>query len=295
MIDSIESFTPRRGLCACALGALGLLSLGLPSSAAATEILAWDRTPLAIDLPVGKERLVTLERNVSVGLPGAIAKPEVLRVQSTGGVLYLKANQAFDTQRVQLRDEATGELILVDLTAKAQASDEPIKVVVPQADDGSDAAEEEAVSEAEAEKTPVYPAPLPVVLTRYAAQSLYAPLRAIEPVEGVQRVAMRLPATLDLLPALPVLAEPIAAWSLGGFQATAVRLRNRDPQRSFELDPRYLQGSLAAATFMHTTLGPKGRLDDSTTVIVVTRGPLVERLLLPRPQPTVDPVRDEGV
>lgn len=247
----------------------------------AVELMEWDRTPLVIDLPVGQERLVVLNRNVSVGLPVTIAHDDILRVQSTGGVLYFKAHEAFDTERVQLKDESTGEIILVDLTAKADASAEQIQVISA-----------EKVAEADASERPEpaaeQRAPLPVVLTRYVAQSLYSPLRVIEPVSGINRVAMRLPGSVEtLLPALPVEARPIAAWTLEGLHATAIELRNQDPDRSFELDPRYLHGALMAATFMHPTIGPRGHLDDTTTIIIVTRGPLAEHLQLPRFQPTV--------
>jgi len=247
----------------------------------AVELMEWDRTPLVIDLPVGQERLVVLNRNVSVGLPVTIAHDDILRVQSTGGVLYFKAHEAFDTERVQLKDESTGEIILVDLTAKADASAEQIQVISA-----------EKVAEADASERPEpaaeQRAPLSVVLTRYVAQSLYSPLRVIEPVPGINRVAMRLPGSVEtLLPALPVEARPIAAWTLEGLHATAIELRNQDPDRSFELDPRYLHGALMAATFMHPTIGPRGHLDDTTTIIIVTRGPLAEHLQLPRFQPTV--------
>lgn len=274
---------------------LALALISITHTATAVELMEWNRAPLVIDLPLGQERLITLDRNVSVGLPGAIAKPDILRVQSAGGVLYLKADKAFDTQRVQLRDEATGELILVDLTAKSEASNEPIKVVVAGTSDVQANPDSTELTEATEPIKPSYADPLPVVLTRYAAQSLYAPLRTLEPIEGINRVAMRLPTTLEtLIPALPVRAEPVAAWSLDGLQATAIRIHNRDPQRSFELDPRYLQGHLLAATFVHTTLGPKGQLDDNTTVILVTQGSLAERLSLPRIQRRVDALAIDG-
>lgn len=276
--------------CLFQFASMGAVLLTMSISIGAVEVMEWDRTPLMIDLPVGKERLIVLDRNVSVGLPATVARDEVLRVQSTGGVLYLKAHSSFDTQRVQLRDEATGDIILVDLTASENASDEQIKVVSPSR---MIAAPEPAMTE----PAPADKPPLPVLLTRYAAQSLYAPVRVIETVPGLNRVAMRLPASLPaLLPALPIEARPIAAWSMEGWHVTAIRLRNLDTARSFELDPRYLQGALTAATFVHPTLGPRGQEDDTTTVIVVTRGALVEQLLHPRIQPSTRglAIRDGG-
>ncbi|WP_342594205.1 TIGR03749 family integrating conjugative element protein [Salinicola lusitanus] len=259
------------GLC------VSLLSVAL--QAHAVEILHWDRKPLDVDLPVGTERVIVLDRNVRVGLPRDIADPDTLRVQSAGGAIYLKANQAFDTQRVRLQDVETNEVVLFDLTAKEDgASDEDIQVVFPEDNPGDSTASASAQSDdeggdhdragASAGGTPV-----PVVLTRFAAQSLYAPSRTIEPVKGLNRVAMQLPDSMpSLLPSLPVTATPVAAWKLDGWTVTAVKLSNRDPSRAFELDPRWLQGDLYSATFMHPSLGRRGSVEDTTTVFIVTNG-----------------------
>ena len=237
----------------------------------AVELLHWDRKPLPVDLAVGHERVITLDRNVRIGLPHDIASPDILRVQSAGGAIYLRANKPFDTQRVRIQDVETNEVVLFDLTAKKQGvSDEEVKVVFS-SEKGAGTDKSSALSKwADA---PSRTTPVPVVLTRYAAQSLYAPSRTIESVPGVARVAMRLPGQMpSLLPVLPVTATPIAAWKLDGWVVTAVKLSNRDPARAFELDPRWLQGNLYSATFMHPTLDRRGSVRDTTTAFIVTRG-----------------------
>lgn len=266
-----------------------LLALLVATQAQAVEILHWDRKPLPIDLPVGSERVIVLDRNVRVGLPREIASADTLRVQSAGGAIYLKANKPFDTQRVRIQDVETNEVVLFDLTAKESgASDEEIQVVFPDGEsaDASDSASAASSSSGKADRQAGEGAqahtPVPVVLTRHAAQSLYAPTRTLEPVQGINRLAMRLPERMpSLLPALPVTATPIAAWKLNGWVVTAVRLSNRDPSRAFELDPRWLQGDLYSATFMHPTLGQRGSVRDTTTAFIVTRGqPLAQALPL---------------
>ncbi|OBX34908.1 hypothetical protein A8U91_03971 [Halomonas elongata] len=108
----------------------------------------------------------------------------MLRVQSTGGVLYLKANEAFDTQRVQLKDAESGELLLVDLTATEDASHEDIKVVdAESSDDAETSGSPKDGSEGDTDE-PEVRSPVPVTLIRHAAQSLYAPLRTVEAVPG---------------------------------------------------------------------------------------------------------------
>lgn len=245
----------------------------MATQAQAVELLHWERKPLPIDLAVGHERVITLDRNVRVGLPHDIASADVLRVQSAGGAIYLKANKPFDTQRVRIQDVETNEVVLFDLTAKTKGvSDEEIKVVFPNANAKGDDAGQSSGSSKQANAAS-RTTPIPVVLTRYAAQSLYAPSRTLEPVPGVARVAMRLPGQMpSLLPSLPVTATPIAAWKLDGWVVTAVKLSNCDPARAFELDPRWLQGSLYSATFMHPTLDRRGSVRDTTTAFIVTRG-----------------------
>lgn len=237
----------------------------------AVELLHWERKPLPVDLAVGHERVIMLDRNVRIGLPHDIASPDILRVQSAGGAIYLRANKPFDTQRVRIQDVETNEVVLFDLTAKKQGgSDEEVKVVFS-SEKGAGTDKSSALSKCA--DAPSRTTPVPVVLTRYAAQSLYAPSRTIEPVPGVACVAMRLPGQMpSLLPVLPVTATPIAAWKLDGWVVTAVKLTNRDPIRAFELDPRWLQGNLYSATFMHPTLDRRGSVRDTTTAFIVTRG-----------------------
>lgn len=237
----------------------------------AVDIMHWERVPLKVELPVGTERVMVLDRNVRVGLPQVIADPKILRVQSAGGALYLKALEAFDTQRVQLQDVETQEVILIDLSAREGVSDEQIRVVF-EANTGEKSSDADASKQTDSRQAAG--TPLPVLMTRYAAQSLYAPERLIEPVPGVHRVPMRLPEQIpSLLPALPVSLMPIAAWKgSNGWIVTAVKVTNQDPQRRFSLDPRLLQGRLYSATFMHSTIGPQGSVEDTTTVFIVTRG-----------------------
>lgn len=274
-----------------------LASAVLAGDALAVEVMHWERRPLAIPLPVDEERIVTLDRNVRVGLPPALADPEVLRVQSAGGVLYLKAFEAFETQRVRVQDVESGDVLLLDLSAREGASSEEILVVDSReasparasasrspsgSTSGSSGAQASEASRPSAQASGRATAtPVPVLLTRHAAQSLYAPQRTIEPLRGVSRVPMRLPESLStLLPSLPVSATPLGAWRLDGWTVTAVKLENNDRRRAFELDPRWLQGEFYSATFMHPYLAPRGSVEDTTTVFLVTRRGGLDRALI---------------
>lgn len=242
--------------------------------ASAEILMQWQRTPLAIDLNVEQERIIFVERNVKIGYPLSLSGK--LRIQNAGGTLYLKPTQAFPETRLQLQDMQNGEIILLDVEAKANKDKlEPIKLVYEpkQATDsttfGDIEQENQPLSDVAQPKSSL---PTPAALTRYAAQSLYAPLRTVEPLDGVQSVHHRLPTNITtLLPGLPVKATPLAAWQLGDYVVTAVKLKNQSAE-IIKLDPRYIQGRFYAATYQHNWLGGKGTAEDTTTVYLISLG-----------------------
>ncbi|KAB7773703.1 integrating conjugative element protein [Xanthomonas sp. LMG 12462] len=283
---------------ALALGAM--LWLGVAPAAQALQILRWERMPLAVPLRVGEERVVFIDRNVRVGVPATIA--DRLRVQSAGGAIYLRASEAIEPTRLQLQDADSGALILIDIAAEApkegQATLEPVRIVegdtpakrygardrTPDSDAGADErpADVRASGSAESGTHARHETPVAVVLTRYAAQSLYAPLRTVEPAIGVSQANLRRGLNLDALaPSLPVRAQALAAWRMEDQWVTAVRLTNTSP-RWVDLDPRMLIGDFVAATFQHPGLGPAGDATDTTVLYLVTRGRGLGDALLPR-------------
>lgn len=256
-----------------------LLVLGICSTSPcrAFEILKWERLPLAVPLLVGQERVIFLDRSVRVGLPEGLG--DRLRVQSTGGALYLLASAPISPTRLQLQDADGGPLILIDVTARSPAGDEPplqpiqiIDAVRPAIPRSGSPGSKEWTDRGSKPLSANGPTPVPVVLTRYAAQSLYAPLRTIEPLDGVTQVALPRDLSLDaLLAALPVRARALAAWRLDDYWVTAVKVTNAARYR-VTFDTRVLFGDFVAATFQHPDVGPSGHTSDTTVLYVVTRG-----------------------
>lgn len=242
----------------------------------AVELVKWERIPLPVALNIGQERIVFVDRNVRVGYPAALEGK--LRIQSSNGTLYLLASQPFVATRLQLQDTENGELILLDVSAsKDEHIREPLRIVH----------EEKKTTDAKpyAAPEPLPSTPLPVALTRYVAQMLYAPLRTVEPVPGVQPEGVRLAKTITtLLPALPVSAMPIGGWRLDPYHLAAIRLQNKSATR-LELDPRQLQGQFYAASFQHRWLGPAGSAEDTTVLYLITRNYRPEQAILPEPAP----------
>ncbi|WP_145156064.1 TIGR03749 family integrating conjugative element protein [Pseudomonas oryzihabitans] len=263
------------------------LGLGVAAPGQATQILHWQRLPLAVPLTVGQERVVFLDRKVRVGVPTALS--DRLRIQSTGGALYLRASTVLPPTRLQVQDVQTGTIILLDIAAEparsGQPAAEPIRIVL-------DAPGEEsppAPTTPEAGTAQSVPdAALAMTLTRYAAQRLYAPLRTLEPVEGIRSAAVEQELPLDsLLPGLPVRTRALAAWQLQHLRVTAVRLSNQSA-RPIALVPEALQGDFVAATFQHPDLGPSDQATDTTVVYLVTRHQGLRGALPPRVTPFPD-------
>ncbi|HBR1079930.1 TPA: TIGR03749 family integrating conjugative element protein [Klebsiella quasipneumoniae subsp. quasipneumoniae] len=246
-------------------------------SVQATEILHWERLPLAVPLLVNQERVIFIDRNVRVGVPATIH--DKLRVQSAAGAVYLKALEPVPTTRIQLQDVNDGSLILLDISATEPQGSQLLHEAISIEEEAQPV---KAKSIAPRATRPTATAvPPPVALTRYAAQSLYAPLRAVEALDGVQRVSLPpLPNLPLLLPALPIKISPLAAWKRGAYQVAALKLTNTST-RTLTLDPRLLQGDFIAATFQHHALGASGQPTDTTVLYLITRERALSQSLPP--------------
>lgn len=251
--------------------------------AGAVELMKWERIPLQIPLTVGQERIIFVDKNVRVGFPASLNGK--LRIQSSSGTVYLDARAAFPATRLVLKNVENGEMILLDVSASdGKTVREPVQIVYQGTVSAASSAGQpedpgaggvRRTREPDRAATPeaaVLNGPVPVVLTRYAAQTLYAPLRTVEPVAGIHALPLRLPARLTALyPAAPLEMTPLAAWGLGEYSVVALKVRNPRSQKVV-LDPRILSGQFISATFQHRWLGEAGRPEDTTTLYLVIKG-----------------------
>ncbi|EHO9075858.1 TIGR03749 family integrating conjugative element protein [Salmonella enterica] len=249
----------------------------------AVELMKWERIPLQIPLTVGQERVIFVDKNVRVGFPASLNGK--LRIQSSSGTVYLDARAAFPSTRLVLKNVENGEMILLDVSASdGKTVREPVQLVYQGAvssassasqskdPDTGETRQDRDSGKTATPKTAELNGPLPVVLTRYAAQTLYAPLRTVESVAGIHALPLRLPARLTALyPVAPLEMTPLAAWGLGEYSVVALKVRNTETQKVV-LDPRNLSGRFISATFQHRWLGEVGRPEDTTTLYLVVKG-----------------------
>ena len=255
----------------------------------AVELMKWERIPLQVPLTVGQERIVFVDKNVKVGFPASLEGK--LRIQSSGGAVYLDARAAFPATRLVLKDVESGEMVLIDVSATdGKTVREPVQIVyhgtvesatragqpdgnnAVASDTGRGSGRREPATTPVSRPPPKLNGPLPVVLTRYAAQTLYAPLRTVEALPGVHPLPLRLPSHITTLyPSEPVDIRPLAAWGRGEYSVVALKVRNTGSGKVVT-DPRALTGRFVAATFQHRWLGPAGQPEDTTTLYLVIQG-----------------------
>jgi len=242
-------------------------SMGWNTAKGAFDRVVWNRTPIRVLLPVGRERRLDFPAPVSAGLPAGALPAGALRVQSTDGSLYLLASEPFAPVRMQVREEASGFVYLLDVAARKDGTAKTLVIMR-----GSNTPSTAAVA------TPQRPAGSDpyIRLTRYAAQQLYGPERMVRPEAEIARVPVPRKA-LKLLRGGGVKATPLVSWSGYGHYVTAVKLVNTT-KRAVELDPRSLRGPWLSATFQHGRLFPAGDSADTSVVYLITRQPFTDTL-----------------
>ncbi len=245
-----------------------MLSTGIAQAAPnGAERVAWRKTPIAIELPVGTERLVHFPGAVQVGVSPQLQG--VLRVQSIAGTAYLLAHQPFASTRVIVRGLDDGQVYLLDLSASAEsAGNAPIEIFLP---------DQPTTDRQATESTPTASQQYGyVTLTRYAAQQLYAPARLLKELPGVVREPVKRE-PVALVRGRAVEAVPLVAWRAGDLYLTAVKLTNKT-DRPQTLDPRTLRGRWLTAAFQHNRLHAAGSEADRTVVYLVSARPFVPSL-----------------
>jgi len=236
------------------------------------ERVVWRKTPIAIPLIVGEERLIHFPESVSIGLPQSLTAR--LRSQSINGTLYLLARQSFESTRVMVRSENGGPLFVLDLSAALSSEERPPLPDVQVVLDTSKVAAGSDGSDTDSAETTTGNRFSPwgyVALTRYAAQQLYAPERLVPNTPGVVAIPVQV-APVGLLRGGGVEAVPVAAWKAGLHYVTAARLTNHSA-KAVILDPRELRGAWLAATFQHNRLLPSGSDEDTTVVYLISDRP----------------------
>jgi len=253
---------------------VGLIFVASTSGKAqeAAEIVRWDRAPIPLTLPVGKERYIWFPGRVQPGIPPELTSK--LRVQAVNDTIYLLAKEPFETTRLPVRDLEGGDFYLFDVRTDDKASSAPLRVVKTEGRD-----EDALIDVADGGEAATGQDEFGYVeLTRFAAQQIYAPERLAEQTPGISKVP--LPATGQPTAAFyrggEVTTTPVASWrGQSGLYVTAIKVTNATQNR-LDLDPRLARGDWLAATFHHRELSPNGEASDTSTLYLISDRPFLE-------------------
>ena len=189
------------------------------------EHIAWQRVPIHITLPVGKERFVSFPDQVQFGYNKNLLSSSMLRVQNDHRTLYLLAKKPFNTQRTEAK-LSNGEVILLDIEAKQQADNHPINIILPEQHSASNNHHHANTANINY-----------VILTRYAIQQLYSPKRLLKSSKVITRFSMGTTHVVPLFQDGSVLVMPLASWRGRDLYVTALLVKNLLKQ-SLRLNPR---------------------------------------------------------
>ena len=243
------------------------LGFGDDAQASDTERVVFRRAPVRIVLPVNRERLITFPGPVAFHAPEGFET--LVQSQIIERTAYLKPLAPFGTLRVVAEDLATGRQIPIDLIAdpKGKIALWPVEVMVPgQASVGSASASDAASGASSSPGLDM------VGLTRFAAQSLYAPRRLLPAAPGVKQLPIASTPVEGLYRGWHVETTPIGAWRSGRLYVTALRFTNQG-QQPLDIDLQEMRGRWLAATAQHTRLLAAGSDWSTTTVYLVCERP----------------------
>lgn len=243
------------------------------SSANATDVLTWNKTPLHIRLNVGEERMVIFTDNVRLGLPPQLMSD--LKITNAGGVLYLTARKPFPDTRISVQYVTNNKQVLVDLFAtKPDGNEEKlddIKVV--------NQSEEKKAEEAQSKLFESSSAVSLKTLIQYASRDFYAPPRLKMSGLPITETKVTQPLHLDILwtNQMAGLFDLVALkqYQTTNYTLTAIMLSNRtNKQQHIILRDLYPDQNIITATAQHLIVGPHNSDTDTTIFYLVTKDPL---------------------
>ena len=250
----------------------------LVAAGARAETVEWVRTPIPVTLGVGVERQVRFEGPATVGVPAELLERGALRAEFANDTAYWLATEAFAARRFRVRLERTGEFVLLDVEAVADAGGaaEPLEVRIA-------GPEQDAIAPSQAAADD--PRDGAVALIRDAARLDFAPPRlgvlpagtvAVETARADAAALYRHPDRARLRWSV------IGQLSRAGLFVTTLEAANRSPE-PVEIDVRRLRpepaprrgtgGGFVAIGWTRATLAPAGAPGFTARLYVVSREP----------------------
>lgn len=250
-------------------------------AAVADRTLVWDNSPITLVIPVGEEVRVTFPTDVTIQVPANVSET-LTSLAPNQQIVYWNASAAFDKSRIIATSTDNKSVYLIDVAAVQGTPKEHF--IIEDADrvlaqQENNLSQQDARQEASNNELAD---PAEVVLTRFASQSLYAPRRLV-PVN-----ADIAPQTLPTFPSdFPLMRSQwgekyqftvVGAWAGYGLYITAVMVVNQSAT-TVAINPGLIHGNFTHITPQHLQLGPKGTLEDRTTLYLISTVPFASAIL----------------
>mgnify|MGYP000844446851 FL=1 len=234
---------------------------------AGVERAVFERQPVRVPLPVGRERLVTLPAPAALHVPSDMQ--QVARIEVIDRTMYVTALVPFTPIRIVAELIDSGQQIPMDLLASEQTASADAELEVFVVTQGAAVHQQEQnEQQKDVAEQPGSQDTDMVELTRHAARMLYAPRRLAWSHPGAHQVKVRHESIPGLLRGANVQAVPLGQWRSGQLHVTAVRITNLS-SIPLELPLEDVRGHWIAATAQHGRIGPAGSETDTTALYLV--------------------------
>jgi len=247
-----------------------LFSFNVPGYASNDpEHIIWEKAPIKISLPVGRERRIDFPVSVEIELTEiANQNSKTLQIREDGSI-YWTAKSTFDQQRIVVFTK-TGYTYLMDVEARNNAPTHPIVIIDERIEKNNSLKAE--IAQRKKQYDYDY-----VDLARFAAKNVYAPLRLITPLPGVIRIGVQ-KKNYPLQRGGDLMTMPMAQWkspTIPSFYVTAIKVTS-NALDEVVFDPREIRGEWLAAASQHAVINPAGTDGDTTTWYLISTHPFEE-------------------
>jgi integrating conjugative element protein (TIGR03749 family) len=240
--------------------------------------LIWKGDPIAVSLPVGKEKRLVFPDSISVDLKGALNTDQV-RIINNDKSIYLTALKSFESTRIYVTLNNNESVIMIDLSADTSVSSNTQKIEIKK-NITNTSVSSETLKDTYLDQG-VNNDISSVDLIRFAWQQVYAPKRLLMPESSYTRAAMHTEKFVsDLVYGDKVIAHPEISWMSGNHYITVVLLRNKYTHKTSIDVAKDLCGEWDAVTlYPRSILRGYGNTEkDSTYAFLVSVKPFGETI-----------------
>lgn len=250
------------------------LVIGSMNTVAEDIVKVWNNEPLSIHLKTGRQTRVIFPTRVYIQAPLGITGSLVTEAPNRQMVFWT-ATEDFEKGTVIATSEDGRDVYLIDVFSSGQGLASDIVIEDPRRTLEQKASEPEVIA-------PEITDPAEVLLTRFVAQTLYAPQRLLPSDPNIQQLeAPELPSDFPLLQPQhgeTYSIEVIGQWMGYGQYLTAVLVKNTS-NVPVKTSGAFVRGNFTNVTPHHRYLAAQGELEDRTAYYIISDRPFQDAVM----------------